>query len=306
MKRDVLGISTSASWSQPINRAFVLTDKDLQTFYAAGKNWVDDTGNGNPKILCRAALKASKEGIVSDTVTSIIDYTNPHKKQITNITLEMVSEDKNRTFALKFQNEEWPSVISLIVGGKNLRESETPFHRMEAELYDITQWYWVLATRRWIATVLRWTFWIWLVITIMFLSMTIISTVRNSLKTKKAEQQYEYVLKDAPSLRQTAKPSPAKKSIEKISHNETTSWKEVWELISNKNFLRGVGFILVVIFLERSSLYLFPRAIFDMGKGKQRHARLRAIRKWVGGIITTIIVLGLIVPYLKQKIVGGS
>lgn len=63
---------------------------------------------------------------------------------------------------------------------------------------------------------------------------------------------------------------------------------------------------MVVIFLERSTLYLFPRAIFDIGKGKQRHVKLRAIRKGVGGIITTIIVLSFIVPFLKQKLLGDS
>lgn len=227
MKHDVLGISTAASWARPINRAFVLTDEDLQAFYKAGKDWIIANEEGDPVILCKAGLKATKEDIASNTVTNIIDYTNPRKRQITNITLEMVSAKKNRTFALKFQNEEWPSVISLIVGGKNLHESEKLFRTMEAELYDITQWYWFLATRRWVATVFRWTFWIWLVIMIMLLSMTIVSTVRNSLKTRKVKQAYKYVLKDAPEFRQPANPSLVEKPREQIPHGQTSSWKDI-------------------------------------------------------------------------------
>lgn len=292
IEHDVLGVSTNASWLLPINKAFVLRDKDIQGFYDTGKNWIVGNENGDPKIRCKVSLKDTKEAIVSDTVRSVVDYSNPRRKQITKITLEMVSQNENRSFRLEFQNEEWPSLISLIVGGENLTESEKVFRRTEAELYDLTQWYWFLSARKWLIILCRWMFWICLGIFMLFFVFAIILTIPDLFKSTEVQQTYkQHVATDSSEHEQVQKTPLIKKPLDEITHQDTAVWHDLWALISNRQFLIGVGFVLGVIGLERLMLYLFPKAIFDIGKGKERHAKIKKLRKWIGGIITAIIIL---------------
>ena len=187
-----------------------------------------------------------------------------------------------------------------------MTESEKVFRRIEAEISDITQWYWFLVARRWFFTLGRWMFWVFFGIYMMCFGLVLIFAARNSYKTANVQQTYRHVATDPSKLSQTTKPPLVNKPMDKITHEETSAWKDIWELLSNKRFLTGVGFVLGVIGLERLMFYLFPKAIFDIGKEKQRHQRLKSRRKWIGGIITTIIVLSVIVPYLKQMFWGNT
>jgi hypothetical protein len=48
--------------------------------------------------------------------------------------------------------------------------------------------------------------------------------------------------------------------------------------------------------------YLFPKAIFEIGKGKERHVRLKTVRKLVGGVIVTILLAGVVIPFINHVV----
>lgn len=302
MAHNILGIDTYMTYSSPINKAFVLTDNDLQHFFNEGKNWVGEPMNGEPTVRCSFISRETKENIVSNTLQKIIDYNNPSRDKIRAISLEMVSKDKSRTFGLDFQDREWPQLITLTVGGNSQPEMDNISRKIEADIHDITQWYWFLTTRKWVAKLLTWLFWICLTISILSTGLTIISSARNWFETKKVNETIQHIQTDAPVPKKTTKPKTIEEIPTKPMQRQTKPWEELWKLARSKRVWGGVLIVLVVISLERISVYLFPKAIFAIGKGKQRYAKLKSVRKWAGGIITTIIILGIIVPLVQRLI----
>lgn len=134
MERYVLGAKAYATCASEINRAFVVGDKDLRHFYEEGRNWVYGDGNGKGITKCSGKLRGTGEEIFSDAIETIANYTNPRKREIRAISVEMVSEDKNRTFSLELRDEEWPRLMSVVVGGPSALEAEKMFYRVEAEV----------------------------------------------------------------------------------------------------------------------------------------------------------------------------
>lgn len=303
MAREVVGIQTCVSCSAPVNKAFVVTEEELEHFYEEGKRWVDGAGSTNSAICCKAELRGAEDVLTSDTVESIINYTNPRKNKIRGVWLAMVSDDKSRTFDLKLRDKELPSLISITVGGKSVPETEDTYRRLEAEIQDITQWYSLLATRRWLIRLLTWLWWILCVLYLLWVVFGVILWAHRSGVSRRIEEPRRLYNVRTDALEEPRKmPGMRKKASEETLKKEPTSTRKVWEFVWDRRFWVGVGVVLGGVFLERVLVYVFPKAIFVVGKGKDRYARLKNIRKWIGGIITTVVLLGIVVPLVKRLV----
>lgn len=304
MATEVLGLWTDVTCSDGINRAFVVNEIDLKLFFERGKKWVEKDGQGDVTVRCKALLKKTKDALVSDRIDTVFEYTNPREREIYDISLQMCSKENGRTFQLDLQSYEYPNLIQLTVGGTDLMATQTLFNGLMADLKEINQWYWFLACRRWLLKFATWAFWLFLVLSLCYGTLSVVGTVYRNYRVRK---QYEEWLRTYPPVTEKigtvdrgkkedvdgtkqARPKPG----------EVSPWVEVWHFVWSRQFLAGVGIIAGGILLVRIGVYVFPKAVFEIGKGKQRHERLKAMRKWIGRILTTIIILGIFVPLVKK------
>lgn len=307
---EILGVRTGVTCSDGINKAYVLNDEDLRRFFKDGKEWVEKGmgADAEPVIQCKALMKNAKESLESEDINKILDQSNPKKSQIYDICLKMAAKKNERTFQINFQSIEYPNLIQLVVGGLKVPETEMLFHRLFAELNDATQWYWLLSCRRWLLKVSKWLIWSFLILLVIFSAFSFMGSRYRNYRARKIYEEYakKHIAaeKDIRSNESEVKKESTEIKPKEIKQKEVSPVEEVWKLISNSQFLAGVGIGLGIIFLERLSIYLFPKAIFEIGKGKERHKRLKGIRKWVGGILTTIILFAFIIPIIIKYIHG--
>jgi len=306
MADQVLGVETVITCSDGINKAFVVNEEDLKHFFAIGKEWVEEEKVGNTILRCKALLKKSKDKLVSDNINTILEYSNPRKQEIYDVSLQMCCKEKERIFEVKFQSYEYPNLIQVTVGGANSEQTEKLFSRLMAELNEITQWYWFLACRRWLFKIATWSFWVFLVLIFCYSAL---STVGNVYRNRQIRKQHEEFLRRNPPVSQ--EPSTIDKGEEKgIDTTKKTQPNidrinpaiQVWDCVISRQFLAGMGIIIGGILLVRITIYLFPKAVYEIGKGKQRHERLKVMRKWFAGVLTVIIVTGIIVPIINELI----
>ncbi len=304
MAAKVLGVEADITCSDGINKAFVVNEGDLKHFFAIGNEWVEKNGVGDINVRCMALLKKSKDALVSDNIDTILKYSNPSKQEIYDISLQMCCKEKGRTFKVDFQSFEYPNLIQVTVGGANSVLAEKLFLRLMAELNETTQWYWFLACRRWLLKVSTWAFWIFLVLTVCYGTLSIVGT---AYRNRQLRSQYEEWLKSNPPVAQEPVTTGIgeEKDVDSIKKMQPKVKKvnpviQVWDCVRSIQFLAGMGIIIGGVSLVRITYYLFPKAIFEIGKGKQRHERLRAMRKWIAGLLTAIIVAGIVVPLMKE------
>ena len=304
MANDVLGMWADVTCSDGINKAFVVNDEDLKNFYRMGKEWVEEDGGVDRIIRCKALLKKSKDALVSDSIDTILNYSNPHKQEIYDISLQMCCHEKGRSFRLDLQSYEYPNLIQVTVGGANSVLTEKLFRRLMAELNDTTQWYWFLSCRRWLFKIATWAFWIFFVLSVCFGMLSLVGTYYRNYQNKK---QYEEFLKKHPTviLKEGTTNVEEKKKVDIIKPVQPKVEKikpatELWDFIRSKQFLSGMGLIIGGVCLERITFYIFPKGVFEIGKRKKRHDRLKSIRKWIAGVLTAIIIAGIIVPIIKN------
>jgi len=304
MAKYVLGVWSDITCSEGINKAFVVNEADLKHFYRMGKKWVEEDRGGDVAIRCKALLKKTKDALLSDSIDTVLEYNNPSKRAIYDISLQMCCREKGRTFQVDFQSYEYPNLIQATVGGANSVLTEELFRNLMAELNDTTQWYWFLVCRRWLQKVASWTFWIFLVLLVCFGTLSVVGTSYRNYQIKK---QREELLKKYPPIEQKLLPIDRveKKDVDDIKQTQpkvevVKPEVELWDFVLTKQFLAGMGIIVGGVFLERITVYLFPKAVFEIGKGKQRHERLKARRKWIARVLTAIIIAGIIVPIIKK------
>jgi len=304
MLSEVLGVASDITCSDGINKAFVVTEQDLKHFSQIGTKWVAEGGAGEVTVRCKALLKKTREALLSDTVDTILEYTNPSKRQIYNISLQMCNRKEGRTFQLDLQSCEYPNLIQVTVGGSNSTQTEELFHSLMAELNDTVQWYWIFACRRWLLRLVTWMFWIFLVL---LLSCATLSVMGTAYRNYQARKQHEEWLKKYGSVTQKSDrvTTGQIKDVPKTDKTQPEIRKDapsgpIWQLIRSKQFLVQLGVIVGGILLERMTFWLFPKAVFEIGKGKQRHEKLKARRKWIAGVLTAIVIAGIIVPIVKN------
>lgn len=304
MAAEVLGVDTDVTCSDGINRAYVVNDVDLKRFFETGRNWVEEHGVGSSVIRCKALLKKTKEALVSDRINTILGYSNPRDTEICGISLEMASKKEGRTFQIDFQSFEYPNLMQVTVGGEHLPETQKLFNRVLAEAKEITQWYWWIACRRWLLKLASWLFWIFFVLLFSYMALIMVGAAYRDYRVRK---EYERLAKKIAIVR--VEPTKAANGVKKPPLREKTRLAErhdvepgraIWQFISDKRFWGGAAIVVGGVFLERLIFYLFPKFVFEVGKGKERHKRLKARRKWIGRILTTIIVLGVIVPIISK------
>jgi len=303
MADQVLGVEADITFSDGINKAFVVNEGDLKHFFAMGKEWVEGDEVGETTVRCKALLKNTKEALVSDSIDTILEYSNPSKQEICNIFLQMCCKEKGKIFEVDFQSFEYPNLIQVTVGSTSV-QTEKLFLRLMAELNETTQWYWFLACRRWLLKIATWAFWVFLVLTVCYGSLSVVGT---AYRNRQIRKQYKEWLRRNPPIAQEPGTTGIgeEKSVVTIKKTQPKVERvnpaiQVWDCVRSRQFLAGMGIIIGGVFLVRITIYLFPKAVFEIGKGKQRHERLRAMRKWFAGILTAIIVAGIIVPIMKE------
>jgi hypothetical protein len=302
MRFSAVSADTDVTCAQGINKAFVISDADLSHFFETGKRWVERDGVHNSVILCRAALRNSSDALTSDEIDTLLKYRNPKRNEITEISLEMASEDKDRTFEVDFRSYEYPDLIRVRIGGEDAADTENQFNRALAELKDITQWYWFLAGRRWLARLSTWFFWLFVVFTLVFNTLLVIGAVYDHYQApderSRPRGRYRSVL---------IQPGDDQRGVKENVHEEPRAKRQdleilavIWRFIWSKQFWAGLGVVGGGICLERIVAHLFPKAVFEIGRGKDRHQRLKKMRKWMGGLLTAVILTGIIVPIVNK------
>ena len=313
MAAQVLGVEADITCSDGINKAFVVNEGDLKHFFAMGKEWVEGDEVGDTTVRCKALLKKTKDALVSDSIDTILEYSNPSKQEIYGISLQMCCKEKGQTFEVDFQSFEYPNLIQVMVGGANSVRTEKLFLRLMAELNETTQWYWFLACRRWLLKIATWAFWVFLVLTVCYGALSIVGT---AYRNRQIRKQYNEWLRRNPPIAQELGTTGIGEEKGVVTIKKTQPKVErvnpaiqVWDCVRSRQFLAGMGIIIGGVSLVRITIYLFPKAVFEIGKGKQRHERLRAMRKWFAGVLTAIIVAGIIVPIMKEfvtKLFGNN
>jgi len=299
---DILGIDPTALCSDGINKAYVVTPEDLQHFFEFGKRWIKSDVPGDTIIRCKYTSKGDKEANISGDIRTTLEYSNPRKREICNISMTMGSKSKERNFELSFQNYEEPNLIQVSIGGPKLDETQSTFNLLFVELEELTQWYWPIACRRWLRKILAWVLWICIVLWFSYLLLISIGT---SCRNYQLRKQYEQAVKSQPSIAQQSKmnmklPSPPPQNNSATPSSPSNPAREIWEFVANKYFLGALGIVIGGWLTVLLANYLFPKAIFEIGKGKERHARLKAARKYVGYVIVTIILSGIVIPLVSR------
>jgi hypothetical protein len=296
--RDILGIDPTALCSDGINKAYVVTQEDLQHFFEFGKRWIKSDVPGDTIIHCKYTSKGDKEANISDDIRTALEYSNPRKREICNISMTMGPKSKERNFELSFQNYEEPNLIQVSIGGPKLDETQSTFNLLFAELEELTQWYWPIACRRWLRKLLAWVLWISMVL---LFSYSLLVSIGTSCRNAQLRKQYEQAVKSQPYIAQQSKidkksPSPPPQSNSVTQSSPSNPAREIWEFVANKYFLGALGIVIGGWSMVLLANYLFPKAIFEIGNGKERHARLKAARKLVGYVILTILLSGIVTP----------
>jgi hypothetical protein len=302
--RGILGIEPTALCSDGINKAYVVTPEDLKHFFEFGKRWIQSDIPDDTIIRCKYTSKGDKEANISDDIKTTLEYSNPRKKEICNISMIMGSKSKERNFELSFQNYEEPNLIQVYIGGPKLDETQSTFNLLLVELEELTQWYWPIACRRWLRKLLAWVLWI---LFVLWFSYLLLISAGTTCRNAQLKRQYEQYVKSHPDIVQQNKmdtklPSPPPQNNSATQSSPSSSAQEIWDFVANKYFLGGVGTViggwLTVLLVN----YLFPKAIFEIGKGKNRHERLKHVRNWVGGVIGMIILSGVIIPLVHRLV----
>jgi hypothetical protein len=301
--RDILGIEPTVLCSDGINKAYVLTVEDLQHFFEFGKRWINSSDPSDAVISCKYIAKGTKEAHISENIKSILEYRNPRKMEICNISMTMGSRSKERNFELSFQNREEPNLIQVYIGGPILDETQSTYNLLRVELDELTQWYWWIACRRWLRRILTWVLFIFLVLYTFFTMALAIGTTYHNYQARK---QYEHAVIALPSIAQRENKTNIKLPDTPLQNNSSTQSspvniaRSIWNIVANKYFLGGIGIViggwLTVLLVN----YLFPKAIFEIGKGKERHAQLKTVRKYVGYLIVMIILSGIVFPLVSR------
>ena len=217
----------------------------------------------------------------------------------------MGSRSKERNFELTFQNSEVPNLIHVYIGGPSSDETQSTYNLLRVELDELTQWYWPIACRRWLRRILTWVLFVFLVL---YMSFTVLVTIGTTYHNYQVRKQYEKAIKANPSIAQRENKKnielpetlPPKNAIPQSP--QVNSAREIWDFIANRYFLGGLGIVIGGWLTVLLANYLFPKAIFEIGKGKERHARLKTVRKYVGYVIVTIILSGIVIPFVNRLV----
>jgi hypothetical protein len=300
--RDILGIEPTALCSDGINKAYVVTQEDLKHFFEFGKSWVQSDVPNDTIIRCKYTSKGDKEANISDDIRTILEYSNPRKKEICNISMIMGAKSKERNFELSFQNYEEPNLIQVYIGGPNLDETQSNFRLLFVELEELTQWYWPIACRRWLIKLLAWVLWI---LFVLWFSYLLLISVGTTCRNAQLKSQYEQYVKSHPDIVQQNKmdtklPSPPPQNNSVTQSSPSNPSREIWEFVANKYFLGALGIVIGGWLMVLLANYLFPKAIFEIGKGKERHTRIKAARKFFGYVILTIFLSGIVIPLVTR------
>jgi len=306
----IYDIGTNALCQTGKNRAFVVNERDLRNFFKIAKRWIEEKGE-EYSIQYKTKLKKTSESLVSDNPETLLRYTNPREKEIRAIQLVGSSGDGSRYFEIDFQSWEHPDLIQIRVGGESVPGTEECFRQVIAEVEDTTRWYWFLSCRRWIQQLLTWVCYVFLVlscISLIFFGLT------ESYRHSKANKKYKnYISTLTPAQRRVleeklneetkiVRSSETKSQMDNI---EKDSLQEIlWRFVSDRHFIVAVCVLFGGVVFERGTIYLFPKAVFEIGKGKNRHRRLKKVRKYIGGVIGTIILMGIVVPIIKRWVLG--
>jgi hypothetical protein len=301
--RDILGIEPTTLCSGGINKAYVITPGDLQHFFEFGKRWIKSDDLSDAIISCKYITKGGKGANVSDNISTVVEYSNPRKMGICNISMTMGSRSKERNFELSFQNQEYPNLIQVYIGGPSLEETQTTFNLLNVQLDELTQWYWPIACRRWLRRILTWVLFIFLVLYTLF---TVVVSIGTAYHNYQVRRQYEQAVKAQPFIAQHDNktniklPPTSPKNNSATQSSPVNAARAIWNFVANKYFLGGIGIVIGGWLTLLLVNYLFPKAIFEIGKGKERHERLKAVRKWVGGVIVMIILSGIVIPLVSR------
>ena len=283
----------NATYSKKINKAFVIEPKDLQYFYAEGKQFMQVNSCGSFKTQVIGVVKNLDTILIRDEPDSIIDYSNPRKNEITAIAMFMKSEDEEHSFELTFKNTPFEPPAHLYVGGNSLEEVDPCSRRLEAELIERVQWYSFISNRGWIVKY-RWALLsICLFLVVLGLSSTFIrqrQLNRTRTEVERVLSEYGKDVSDANKIEMREKAKEVLKAVDKArSPANVIKWVFIW-----------IGTFFAGKFIERSIHYLFPRVVFEIGAGKKRHETIKRIRKHVGYWIMTLIV-GLVLLIVSWK-----
>jgi hypothetical protein len=306
MPHRILGVTPRVECSYPINKAYVVTDQDVKTLFEAGKSWVQNSTQASSAIHCQALLRNTEECLGSDDIGTILEYSNPKQAEIYSISIQMSSDELQRTFFLELNSHEHPDLVHLIIGGNDENRTTQCSEKLYADVTELTKWYSLLACRRWVIKLGIWIVWIFISLSVLHGLFYTFATIYRNYRTQKEYQQslrkQPPSVSDASANKRKEKDQIPQAQPTQPTMNQPTSLMQLWRLISSKNFLLGIVFVLGGIASERFTSYLFPKAVFEIGKGRQRHERLKNIRKYVGALLVAIIVSGIIVPILNKLV----
>ena len=278
----------TATTSCRINKAFIITPKDLLHYFNEGQNYIYSNTSASPKGVFISKLRNTDEVLVSDVPDSIINYSNPSKSCIQNIFMYFYSPDKNYSFELFLRNSSLVAPIELTVGGNSPSETEPFFRKIESELNEHCQWYSFLSNRLWLSwLVAKIPSWLFNILWLLLISLLLFLTLRESSILTKARSNINNAINQMSDIpTETNKIQMKEQLLKSLEIIDTRN--PFLEMI--KGFLKGLLIFIIVYIINRLIMYLFPRAIFEIGSGQQRYSRLKQLRKWVGYWLMTLLI----------------